>query len=216
MAARRREPPNQPPNPDGNNGGPLANALNNALAEAAFDPDAKLTIREWPAIQTRLTPEVELAIVEALRASHFPSDAAKAGGVDPKTYRNWIRRGAAGEAPFAEFRRRALAAELEGKDRLLAKAKGSDDWRAAAWLLERRWKAQFAARMKIVHATIKQERELALDVIASLLDEIVERVRKGDPIKDDLFDDFATAFDARLTQAQEATEEAFEAEFVDD
>jgi transposase-like protein len=197
VAARRREPPP----PDGPTGDPARDALALAQREAEFNWSQPLPARSWDRTQTVLSPQVEQAILEALRAGYFRSDAATHGGVDPRTLRTWMRKGRTGDPVYSEFARRALAAELEGKDKLVCKVKAGalEDWRAAAWLLEQRWKAQFAARVKVIHATIKEERELMLEVAAELLG--------------DRFDDFADKLDARLAEKKEASEEILEAEF---
>jgi hypothetical protein len=195
-----------------------AEALLHAVREGEFNPDAQLKIRSWEHAQTRLTPEVELAIIEAARAGHFRADQAIAGGVDPKTLRLWVRKGKEGDPVYAEFARRVAAAEFEAKDRLIVKVKAGalTDVRAAQWLLERRWKAQFAARVKVIHSVIMTERRLIIDVVSELLDDFERAVLSGETPPENLFDAFATRFDARLSQAQEATEEAIEAEFADD
>jgi hypothetical protein len=42
---------------------------------------------------TKLTPEVQAAIVEAIRAGSFDWVAAQAAGIDPATFREWMGRG---------------------------------------------------------------------------------------------------------------------------
>lgn len=214
MAARKNTGTNPPDDPSGD---PAQDALANAKKEAEFDPDEALKPRTWVRTQTVLNADVELAIIEAARAGHFRADQAIHGGVAPITLRAWMRLGGQGDERYQEFARRVHAAELEAKDRLIVKVKKGAlrDVRAAMWLLEVRWKAQFAARVKVIHSTIKQERELMLDAVADLLDELEKRHLQGDQMED-LFDEFATRFDARLSEAKEATEEALEAELADD
>lgn len=188
-------------------------ALEVAKVAGEFDFDAELKISEWGE-SLELTHERELKIVEAARAGHFRSDQAIAGGIDPRTLRKWLAKAAHGDERYADLARKIKAAEFEAKDRLMVRVKkGSlQDVRAAQWLLEVRFKAQFAQRIKVIHATIKQEREVMLDVVADLLDELERAVLAGDTPPEGLFDAFATRYDARLSEAQEATEEAVEAD----
>jgi transposase-like protein len=90
--------------------------------------------------KTKLTPEVHQRIVQYVRAGNFRITAAAAAGISPVTLRDWLRRGARGEAPFDSFREDVDAAEAQAEARLVtlvAKA-AEHDWRAAAWHLERR------------------------------------------------------------------------------
>jgi hypothetical protein len=108
---------------------------------------------------TKLTRKRAGLIAEALRQG-FPFELAAAmGGVTRMTLYNWRRRGEralevaaqAGmavhkrEAPFAELAfsiQRALA-EWELKQIQAIAEAGKRDWRAAAWLLERRYPDEY-------------------------------------------------------------------------
>jgi hypothetical protein len=196
------------------NNDPVGDALDLAKAAGEFNFDAELKITEWDSPSDVLTPERELKIIEAARAGHFRADQATAGGINPRTLRKWLSKAAKGDQRYTELEQKIKAAEFEAKDRLMVRVKkGSlSDTRAAQWLLEVRFKAQFAQRIKVIHATIKQERELMLDVVAEVLDEFEQKTLAGELMPEGLFDAFATRYDARLSEAQEASEEALEAD----
>src|SRR5678815_1727953 len=99
---------------------------------------------------TSLTPEVQEAICKALRAGNYRETAAQAAGIHRHTLRNWIIRGEAGEAPFAEFLAAAEKAEAMGERRLLREIrKGVDGWQARSWSLERRWPSRWSGRVRV-------------------------------------------------------------------
>jgi hypothetical protein len=102
---------------------------------------------------TKLTDDVQHKIVAAIRAGNCADAAAHSGGISEATYYNWLARGGAElahreeggrprrrEQPYVEFRdaiaRASATAEVHAVA-ILRKAM-SDDWRAAAWYLERR------------------------------------------------------------------------------
>ena len=80
-----------------------------------------------------LTDERRGLILEAIREGQFRTDAARAGGVSLDKLRSW-------EAEHPEFAAEMQAAELESTGALIKTIRtgATEDWRAAAWLLERR------------------------------------------------------------------------------
>src|SRR4051794_21483658 len=94
---------------------------------------------------TKLTDEAQDRIVAALRVGNTIEAAAAAAGIDARTFRRWMARGASSRAADAEYRafreaveRARAQVELVLVSRIAgAAAKGS--WRAAAWLLEHRF-----------------------------------------------------------------------------
>src|SRR5436309_11236469 len=96
---------------------------------------------------TKLTAAVRKTICDAVREGSSFEGACEAAGVAVSTGHEWFARGmgrdprgrpaAASFAEFAEALTRARAeAELREVKQIVAASK--DDWRAAAWLLERR------------------------------------------------------------------------------
>jgi len=89
-----------------------------------------------------LTPELADRVVTLLRASNNANVAMRAVGVHRRSFDNWVARGASDKPEdelYRSFRERVEAARAEAEARSVAqvaKAAG-EDWRAAAWLLER-------------------------------------------------------------------------------
>jgi hypothetical protein len=90
----------------------------------------------------KLTPERQARICDAIRAGIRPEVAAVYAGIGARTYYRWMAAGRGVDAEvlyleFAEAVELALA-EWEARDVLLIGEAAKDDWRAAAWRLERR------------------------------------------------------------------------------
>jgi hypothetical protein len=90
---------------------------------------------------SKLTEDRADRIVQAVRLGASQETAAQAAGVAGRTLRRWL---AAGQAPRSRGRYRQLAervAEAEAQREVQALARIAqaerDDWRAAAWYLER-------------------------------------------------------------------------------
>lgn len=128
---------------------------------------------------TLLTPEVQVAIVEAIRKGHYRETAANLAGITRRTISNWEQRGEAGEAPYAEFFLAIKRAEAEAEDALLDQIRtaqpavsgpggaGADLWQAKAWVMERRWPSRWGGR---VRATVNDELAAVLRRIEAKLD----------------------------------------------
>jgi hypothetical protein len=91
---------------------------------------------------SKLTPERQIAICDAIRAGVRPEIAAVYNGVGARSYYRWMQLGRAADADpvyvgFVEAVELALA-EWEARDVLLIGEAAKEDWHAAAWRLERR------------------------------------------------------------------------------
>lgn len=111
---------------------------------------------------SKLTPDVQDRIVEALKLGATFELAAQYGGISYHAFNMWRKRGAAelervanartrssiraSERPFVEFFEVTKKAEAEAAvtwlDRIEQAAKGGV-WQAAAWKLERRYPQQY-------------------------------------------------------------------------
>ncbi len=102
---------------------------------------------------TSLTPEVGAKICALLQRGNFRETACAAAGVDARTMRNWLKRGAKGEEPFREFADALDLAEGEAEDALIVRINNGalDDWKAAAWLLERRGSKRWGYKATVEH-----------------------------------------------------------------
>ena len=103
---------------------------------------------------TKLTPKVRDAICEGIRLGMTYKHAAMAAGITERTFYHWVERGKNGDEPYAQFLQALSGAEAEGIRKNLDAIQGASekDWRAAAWLLERRHPAEYGRREEVTHA----------------------------------------------------------------
>ena len=104
---------------------------------------------------SKLTPEVEARIAEAVELGATWERAADAAGVGASTLRDWRQRGEAGEVPFAAFLaslKRAEGAGVERALRTIREAAEGGAWQASAWILERRYPADYGRRSEVAVA----------------------------------------------------------------
>jgi transposase len=98
---------------------------------------------------TKLTPEVQARILEALEAGSSQEGAANYAGINPDTFYTWMRRGSQGESQFSEFfdavKRATGALEIELSSIVRGAAK-SGNWQAAMTMMERKWPERWARR----------------------------------------------------------------------
>jgi hypothetical protein len=88
---------------------------------------------------SKRTPEVEAHIIEGLQKGYTKAAAAGAAGIGYSTLNEW-------EHAFPEFAEAVQKAEGRAKARLIDKVNAAKSWQASAWMLERRWPAEFARR----------------------------------------------------------------------
>jgi hypothetical protein len=100
---------------------------------------------------SKLTPELQSQICGYVNGGVPIPTACGACGISWNTVQTWLRKGRDGEKPYAEF----VAALNQAKNRWEAAAairvtKAADkDWKAAAWMLERRRHEIWGAREKL-------------------------------------------------------------------
>jgi len=91
---------------------------------------------------TKLTPESQERILQAIRVGATYTDAADYAGVVYDTFNNWMKRGAEAKSGiYFEFFNEVKKAQGSAKVGWLAKiekAANEGSWQAAAWKLERR------------------------------------------------------------------------------
>src|ERR1700690_2010973 len=93
---------------------------------------------------TKRTPEVETAILNALRVGNTRTDSALAAGVSLGTLSEWCKR-------YPEFLAGVEKAEADARLRfvgIIATASRTS-WQAAAWFLERRMPEHWGRREKL-------------------------------------------------------------------
>lgn len=100
---------------------------------------------------TKLTPEVQERICNAIRVGATYELAAQFGGISYETFRAWQRAADEGDSAYSGFSEAVKLAEAEGAMRWLAliDAAAAESWQAAAWKLERRYPADYGRNDKL-------------------------------------------------------------------
>ncbi len=138
-----------------------------------------MSSKRKPGRPTKLTPEVQQTICDALERGEVHVHAAEHGGISEATYYNWIRKGEEGDKEYVEFLLATMRAEAEGRKEIFKKIRCATetDWRAAAFLLERRYPQHYgkAARVDLtVGGKVEIDHGLAqsaLEKLAGLVSE---------------------------------------------
>jgi transposase len=127
---------------------------------------------------TKLTPELQAKLCDAIRAGNYMETAAAFAGIRKATLQNWLRRGARQTQgiyhAFSEAVEKALA-DSEARDvALIAKAAADGQWQAAAWRLERKFPDRWGRRDRHqvdanIQGTVKVTPDDAIQERAGLL-----------------------------------------------
>jgi transposase len=121
---------------------------------------------------SKLTPDVQARICEAVRAGNYLDVASEYGGVSAATFHRWIARGVKDtKGPYVAFRAAIEKAERDAEVALVAtwRRQAIDNWQAAAALLERRYGKRWGRR-QTVEAIVQEELRLALERLRGVLD----------------------------------------------
>lgn len=125
---------------------------------------------------TILTPEIQEIIVKALHLGATHRLAGLAAGIGESTFYTWMALGRdTGASPYLEFLNAVKIAEGAGAVECLEKlavASRDGNWQAAAWVLERRYPAEYGRTV--------QEHTVKVDW-ASLTEEQLQRLAAGEP-----------------------------------
>ena len=101
---------------------------------------------------TKLTPERQQVLVDAIRAGNYYETACAAAGIEYQTFRNWMVRGQEGRgARYVEFFEAITRAEHECEQEIVQLWRDAmpDDWRAAQMFLERRHRDRWGPVQKM-------------------------------------------------------------------
>lgn len=132
---------------------------------------------------SKLTQAVKTTVIDALESGLGPSQAAQLAGISSGTLSEWVRRGEGRDdrpasLEFAKFAKDVTRAIAASESALISRihAATEKDWRAAAWLLERRWPDRWANTHRI-EMRLQEELDAILDKLQASLDsELYERV----------------------------------------
>lgn len=131
---------------------------------------------------TKLTPDVQKRLVDAVQYGATYEFACLYGGIGYSTFREWMLHGESDEAdgrdtPFTEFLEAIKRAEGTAvvKWLLLIETAAEEHWQAAAWKLERRYPAVFGRKVLDISGL---EQPIPTDRDASKLEDLRERRRR--------------------------------------
>lgn len=163
------------------NGMPCAASPVNGGDKCSFHQDGKI------GLPPKLTHELADHLVALLRAGNYVAVAVRAAGISRALFYQWLDRGASDapeDAVYADLRERVEEAKAHAEARhvaSIAKA-ASENWQAAAWLLERmypdRW-GRVSVRMRDTSAeTTSEEKSDPDDPFAEVDDLAAARRRR--------------------------------------
>jgi len=128
-----------------------------------------------PGRKAKLTPEMRDRIATAIRAGVYVETAAAMTGIHKDTFYYWLKRGAAGRDQgvvnlYTEFSDAIEKATAEGEARLVGMVSkaASNQWQAAAWMLERKSPARWGRRDSLQHQGEVQVRVVRAEALIPL------------------------------------------------
>jgi transposase-like protein len=143
--------------------------------------------------KTKLNPERQARIVEALAQGNYIETAARYSGITPQGFYKWMNRGLAererlqdgaepnpDETPYVEFVDAVEKARSQAEMRnvgLIQKAAVDGTWQAAAWYLERSYPKRWGRSDRLehvgadggpmeLHVSVEQLEEKVLELLA--------------------------------------------------
>jgi transposase len=134
----------------------------------------------------KLTPEVQEKILLHLRVGAYMETAAACAGIAKDTLYAWLKKGARGEKPYAEFAEKVhkAVAESESRDLATVLKASQKNWTAAAWRLERRFPERYGRNDRVkVEANVEVAGGELLAKLTRLFDGGDEAKKRGRPPK---------------------------------
>lgn len=112
--------------------------------------------------KTKLTPDIISRITDGLRLGMTKEHAAMRGGISETSFYEYLTRAKNSTQPniYTEFAKAIKKAESDCLDSLLAQVTVASrkHWQAAAWLLERRYPAQYGRTINTsISSTSREE-----------------------------------------------------------
>lgn len=117
--------------------------------------------------KTKLSPDRQARITEALAQGNYIETASRYAGVSPQVFYKWMNRGTEerqriadgqdptpGETPYVEFVEAVEKARSQAEMRnvgLIQKAAVDGTWQAAAWFLERSYPKRWGRSDRVEH-----------------------------------------------------------------
>ena len=129
---------------------------------------------------TKLTPDRQRVLVDAIRAGNFYEVACAAADVDYSTFRRWMVAGEEGRGKaYSEFREAITRAESAAERDALTHLQNAmpADWRAAMAFLERRYPDRWGRRDRVA---VDQQVQARV-AVEETPDALIERLQRQHP-----------------------------------
>ena len=138
--------------------------------------------------RTKLNPQRQAMIIEALQLEMPIELASKYAGIEQKTFYNWMNRGRReGEGIYFQFLQaieKAIAKSALVNMAIIQKAAKEGTWQASAWIMERRHKyhakqepeviVQIDAKEASITQLIQQVKETHLELETFIADPVID------------------------------------------
>ena len=142
---------------------------------------------------TKLTKALQESLIEGLSIGLTHKLAAQRAGVGESTFYQWMAKGKeARSGQYREFADEVMRAEATGASRLLGQItiQASADWRAAAWILERRHPDDYGKRTELTGKAggpllIEGKTDHVYQPSPEVWDEILEKRAAFEALRDD-------------------------------
>jgi len=125
--------------------------------------------------RTKLNPQRQAMIIEALQLGMTIELASKYAGIEQKTFYNWMNRGRReGEGIYFQFLQaieKAIAKSALVNMAIIQKAAKEGTWQASAWIMERRHK---------YHAKQEPEVIVQIDAKEASITQLIQQVKETD------------------------------------
>jgi len=118
---------------------------------------------------SKITDELEQKFCELVMLGNSWDAACGECGITDRTFRYWMIRGQSGkkgDERYRKFYERVRSAEATAESALLSEVRSAaqGDWRAATWMLERRWSKRWGYKAQ-VEVTVRSEFQAMIAVI---------------------------------------------------
>lgn len=100
---------------------------------------------------TKLTAETKERLVRAIQQGNYYEPACKYAGITYSAFRQWMKKGEAGEPKYAQFFEDIKKAEAAAEIRMIQEwqRQAPEDWKAIATFLERRYPDRWGKKDRI-------------------------------------------------------------------
>ncbi len=134
---------------------------------------------------TILSEEIITKVIAHLSKGNYVRPSVEAAGISYETFRTWVQKGEADRAagvdsPYSTLSARLAHAQAEAEATLVDGLRGAEDWRAQAFILERRHRDRWGKEQAEAKASVTVQ--LPAELAGVLVD--VLRVAKARPVLD--------------------------------